>query len=209
MDSHRLIKSEGASLNERILKEEHQLYYVGRNVDFQSTYKVFNRDLEWKDPTTSVAKFSEIVKCLDITGDESFLDCGCGLGHVLYLASKIFDKVYGVEIVEEAVKQCLKNLSILLPNNKIKVFHNDIFKLDESIIDSIDVFYVSNPFDKRSDFVRLRNLVEESIGRYDRNVHFIYYYPVFEKEMFESDIFSTLQILSSNNGNVNIYRHEK
>lgn len=209
MSGRCLIESEGTSINDKRLHEEYQQYYVGLEVDFQSTYKTPDGKLEWKDPTTTVAIFNEIVNHLDITGSEKFMDCGCGLGHVLYLASKVFKEVLGVEIVEEVVAQCVKNLSILLPNNTIRVFNVDMFKMGRIVIDSVDVFYVSNPFDKKEDFSRWRNIVEDSISSYDRNVYFIYYYPFFEADMAKSNLFYLDNVLSSNNGNVNIYRHRK
>ena len=209
MSGRCLIESEGTSLNDKRLHDECQQYYDGLEVDFQSTYKTPDGTLEWKDPTTTVSIFNDILTCLNITGNETFMDCGCGLGHVLYLASKVFNVVFGVEIVEEAVEQCVKNLSVLLPNHTIRVFNVDMFKVDRIVIDSVDVFYVSNPFENKADFSRWRNIVEDSISRFDRNVYFIYYYPFFEADMTKSIFFYLEKVLLSDNGNVNIYRHRK
>lgn len=209
MIKRHLLKTDGTSLNDKILQEEHQLYYANMNVDFQSIYKTVDGIMEWKDPTTSAAVFTEIMKYINITGCETFMDCGCGLGHVLYLASKFFTKVYGVEIVSEAVEQCIKNISTLLPNNNIKILAADIFTLNKNILDSIDVFYVANPFDNNNDFCKLRNLVEASIERYNRNVYFIYYYPYFEAYMAQSQKFTIDRVITSYNGNVNIYKYTK
>ena len=202
-----LLKTDGTSLNDKILKDEHRLYYTNTDVDFQSTYKTADGSMEWKDPTTSAAVFAEILKCLDITGHETFMDCGCGLGHVLYLASKSFTKIYGVEIVEEAVTQCRKNITALLPNNTINIFAADMFTLCKDLFDSVDVFYVANPFGNMNEFSKLRNIIETSIERNNRDVYFIYYYPYFEADMAKSNKFTIYRVLSSDNGNVNIYKH--
>lgn len=206
MTASKLIKPEGNSYNEMLLEEEHKLYYSGKDVDFQSTYRTADGNMEWKDPTTSVSKFNEITACLDLTGKRTFLDCGCGLGHVLYLASKLFENVIGVEIIEEAAEQCRKNLTELIPDNNIPVVTGDLFDLNKEVIDRVDVFYVSCPFDKESDFTRWRDIVDESIARKPRDAYFIYYYPIFAPAMKSSRHFTLEREIISNNGNVNIYR---
>lgn len=194
--------------NTEILRQEAE-FYKTKGVDFVKTYYSDDGKNEWKDPTTSRKVFSEIMKNIKISENDVFMDCGCGLGHVVYLASKVFKKVIGVELLGTVFKECESNLRKLYPNgnNGIELINENMFNLDNALIDSVNVFYFSSPFDCKIEF---RKWMEEHIGlslcRNPRNIYFIYYYPIFSAEM-DYYSFDLLQTINNELGKVNIYQY--
>ena len=162
---------------ERLTDEVNVLKRNGYNVDFTSVYMSHDGYNEWVDPTTTWLMFSRIVKCIDIKPNWGFLDCGSGLGYVLYLASGFFSKVTGVEILCDVYRKSISNLDILLPDNNIDVYNCDMFDLPYSVWDEANVFYVSSPFQEYDLIEKLANQVIESLNRVEREIYIVYYYP--------------------------------
>lgn len=84
------------------------------------------------------------------------LDLYCGIGTIGIFASKYFKKVYGIEIVEQAIEDAKYNAKINAINN-IEFFAGDVEKVLPKIIekDSIkpDIVFVDPPrkgLDKRT-----------------------------------------------------------
>lgn len=193
--------------NTEILRQEAELYKA-QGVDFVKTYYSDDGQNEWKDPTTSRKVFSEIMKNIKISENDVFMDCGCGLGHVVYLASKIFKKVVGVELLEKVFKECESNLRKLYPNGNdgIELINKSMFDLDNALIDSVNVFYFSSPFDCKIEFRKwMENYIGLSLYRKPRCIYFIYYYPIFSVEMNRYS-FDLLKTINTELGKVNIYR---
>ncbi len=204
-NSGKIIDIDEQTNNTMVLREEDTIFYKDKGVDFVKTYYAEDGISEWKDPTTSRKVFFEILKNIEYSGKEVFMDCGCGLGHVVYLASKIFLKVIGVEILKEVFDQCKSNLSKLNPkwNNNVALKNCDMFSVPDEIIDSVDIFYFSSPFDNVKQFKQWIDKITISFYRKKRKIYFIYYYPRFEKEMMDS-IFSFENTIHTI-GKVNIY----
>lgn len=88
--------------------------------------------------------YTKALELANIHNDDVVLDCYCGVGTISLLASKYAKKVYGIEIVEEAIKDAKMNA---LKNN----INNCTFIVGPSeeeinnINDNIDVLIVDPP----------------------------------------------------------------
>jgi SAM-dependent methyltransferase len=205
-----MLKMLPESEHDKLLHSEHELYYKDYGVDFCSTYQCFDSEFEWKEPTTSRKVFDEIIEKIPINKSWVFLDIGCGLGHVMYMASSHFDTVYGVEIIDEVAEIAKQNLAKLLPENKsCNVLSGDMFELDKKIINLANVFYISSPFMEEDLFDKLVKMILNSLSDAEREIWIIYYYPYCEHIMDKyRDIFPMVDSLESI-GKINFYHHRR
>jgi SAM-dependent methyltransferase len=195
----------------KLLLSEHELYYQTFSVDFHSNYRCADVNFEWKEPTTTRKAFNAIIEKIPRNRGYVFLDCGCGLGHAMYLASFYFDIVYGVELIDEIADIAKQNLMTLLPDNRVyRVFSCDIFDLDAKIIDKTNVFYISSPFMDEILFDRLVKIIAGSLQEVEREIWLVYYYPYCENIMEKyHDVFRLVETMETAEtmGKVNFYRH--
>ena len=208
MNESRLIKVTPDSEYNKLMLSEHELYYKNSDVNFYSNYKAVDINLEWKEPTTPRKTFEEIIARIPINKSWVFLDCGCGLGHVIYLASSYFGKVYGVECIPEIAEIARQNLIKLLPNNNsYKIFSCDMFELEKTVIDETNVFYISSPFTDEHEFNNLIKIIIGSLQNREREIWILYFYPYCERVMKKySGIFPLVDTLETI-GKVNYYHH--
>lgn len=180
--------------------------YENLGIDFFSCYKN-----EIEDCINCESSFQEtflkLLSMIKIKPEWNFMDCGSGLGLPLYLASSYFKKVYGVEIIEEIANISIKNLNILKVEN-FEVVCSDINKIDDNILDTINVFYLFNPFIN----VIFKNFILKiinSIKRNDRDVIIIYVNATQENliEKYQNDLFTIKSI--NDFRKINFYSHEK
>ena len=208
MNESRLIEVAPDSKYNRLMLSEHELYYKKSGVNFYSNYKAVDINLEWKEPTTPRKVFDEIIARIPLNRSWTFLDCGCGLGHAVYLASFYFKKVYGVEYIHEIAEIAGQNLIKLLPNNNsYKIFSCDMFELEKTVIDETNVFYISSPFTDEHEFNNLIKIIIGSLQNREREIWILYFYPYCEHVMEEySGIFPLVDTLETI-GKVNYYHH--
>jgi len=107
------------------------------------------------------------------TNKKVFLDVGSGKGAVLFLAKKFnFTKIYGVE-----VDDCLHSIAVSNLKNKkddrVELINSDIFSINKKILDSVDIFYLFNPF-PYNETARLVSLITYSYQRNKREIKIIY-----------------------------------
>lgn len=203
-------KKETENLKE--INNEMKEYYSNCDVNFNASYMAYDGKNEWVDPTTTKMVFDKILSCIEYSEDDSFIDCGSGLGHVLYLASFHFKKVFGIEILEDIAILSKKNLISLIGNEqfskKIELYIGNILEQPDSFFEKGNIFYVASPFSEEKDFNLLIDKICKSIKRRERNVCVVYYYPYFKK-VFEnySDCFELVTELSLI-GDVVIYKHK-
>lgn len=155
--------------------EEEETFYKEHNVDFFSCYNIveITKDDECTHHEPILKdSFNEIINKIQLNPDWAFLDCGCGLGHPMYLAHTLFKKVYGVEIVKEIAETANKNLRNLGVQN-FNVINNDIRQTPSDVMDEINVFFLFNPF-LGGIFDEFMGKVKDSILRKDREVWVIY-----------------------------------
>lgn len=180
--------------------------YENLGIDFFSCYKNEIEDCI-NCESTFQETFLKLLSMIKIKPEWNFMDCGSGLGLPLYLASSYFKKVYGVEIIEEIANISIKNLNILKVEN-FEVVCSDINKIDDNILDTINVFYLFNPFIN----VIFKNFILKiinSIKRNDRDVIIIYVNATQENliEKYQNDLFTIKSI--NDFRKINFYSHEK
>ena len=180
--------------------------YENLGIDFFSCYKNEIEDCI-NCESTFQETFLKLLSMIKIKPEWNFMDCGSGLGLPLYLASSYFKKVYGVEIIEEIANISIKNLNILKVEN-FEVVCSDINKIDDNILDIINVFYLFNPFIN----VIFKNFILKiinSIKRNDRDVIIIYVNATQENliEKYQNDLFTIKSI--NDFRKINFYSHEK
>ena len=115
-----LIEQTMATENLSEIRSEIKQYYSNTNVCFDKTYTAYDGKSEHVDPTTTKKVFDSIITHIHFTSDDVLIDCGSGLGHVLYLSSCIFNRVIGIEILPDVANESIKNL-ILFILKSIKV----------------------------------------------------------------------------------------
>lgn len=155
-------------------------------VDFFSVY-TYEKKNHVACESTLTESFYEIFKNIQSSKNDVFMDCGSGLGHILYRASSLFDKIYGVEYHPDVYKIAKNNLEVLNVKN-CTLINSDILDIDEKILDEVNVFYLFNLF-TGDIFEKFISNIVASIKRRDRKV-LIIYLNVQCKGMFEkySDI---------------------
>jgi 23S rRNA (uracil1939-C5)-methyltransferase len=92
---------------EKLAGEDYIIDYIG-NVKYQISPQSFFQ------VNTSQAKvlYEQVLDYADLTGEEVVVDAYCGLGSIsLYLASSA-QEVYGIEVIDEAVKMANKNADL-------------------------------------------------------------------------------------------------
>lgn len=191
--------------NTKVLKEENERYYKNSGVNFLKTYFLADGEREWKDPTTSRKVFFEILQNIQYSDNDVFMDCGCGLGHIVYLASNHFKKIIGVEILDSVFKECCENLDKLITakNSDIILKNCDMLEIEDEVIDLVNIFYFACPFDDLTKFKLWIKRISASFSRYKRKIYFIYYYPIFANELTNSNF--ALEKRIDTLGETNIY----
>lgn len=208
MEESRLLNIEPDSDYNRLMLSEKEEYYNNNNVNFSSSYFAFDKQFEWREPTTPRKIFFDILNQIPLKSENVFLDCGSGLGHVVYLASFFFKKIYGVEYIEEIARLSEKNLQNIMPNGiDYTIFCCDMQNLDMSILNEAHIFYISSPYNDSELFEKFILKIKESIYQRQRESWIIYFYPYYENIMDKyKDVFpleKTFQTI----GKVNYYHH--
>ena len=188
------------------LYEEQSREFSKYGVDFYSTYKNGIEDCTDCEIIFR-SSFMDIISKLDIDKSWNFLDCGCGLGLTLYLSHELFNKVYGIEILEKVAEIANSNLQKMKVEN-YEVVNEDIRKISEDLIDRINVFYLFNPFVGEVFDVFLKNL-EASILRKDREVYVIYANCICEDKFVKYENILPLETSVDDFKKINYYHHKK
>ncbi len=132
-----------------------------------------------------------IVKRLQITPDDCFIDIGCGKGYAMhYFASLPFGKIAGIEIKEELAKIARDNLKTLYPeDSRFEVIVGDVCKYTD--YDEYNYFYLYNPL-TRVGISKFVAHLRESLERSPRTVWVIYQNPRFWDEFTKEELFNAV-----------------
>lgn len=156
-------------VNEKFLKK-YQLTDLEMRAKIKAQYNPYQQ--------TGIFLIDSLIEKEYIKKDDYILDVGSGTGlFLLYLASKGFKNLYGVEIDEEYHNCAISNLNKMhLSSNQKVVFDCcDIF--DKVINDDINVFYLFNTFYDKETYLAFFKLVEESLKRNKRKIQIIILFP--------------------------------
>ena len=128
----------GILKNDQIIKGESSFIDIINNKLFQVSYNSFfqvNRDV-----TSLIFKYIKD----NILKGKNVLDLYCGVGTLGINVADIENNIYGIEVVENAVLNAIKNAKINKCDN-IKYLLGDASKLISKISDKIDVVIVDPP----------------------------------------------------------------
>lgn len=168
-----------------ICYEKGQDYFLG--MDF------FERIPLVKYQPSKLYEVKKVLKNIP-TINRNFLDIGSGKGAVLYLATKFdFFNIYGVEHNEFLYLTSIKNLDSL-NDKRIKIIHNNIFNIQNELIDSVDIYYLFNPFDNHLQMKELLELIIKSFYRVKRRIDIIYTCSSYDYIFDEYDIIKEVDI---------------
>ena len=93
-------------------------------------------------PNGVVRRMLEIA---NLKPGEVLYDLGCGDGRIVIMAAKEFGaKAIGVEIREDLVKQCYKEVIRQGLENRVKIIHGDFFKVDISEADVVTLYLLTS-----------------------------------------------------------------
>jgi hypothetical protein len=208
-----LIRQEKKTENLAEINKEINKFYSNYEVSFNKSYISYDGKNEWVDPTTTKRVFDNILENITYTETDTLIDCGSGLGHVLYLSSFKFNKVIGIEILEDICRESKRNLISLMGDEvfykKITLISGNVLEQESAFFDKGSIFYISSPFSNKNDFRLLVEKICDSIKRINRKVYLIYYYPYFENVLDDyCDYFKFLKKLNLI-GDVVIYEHKQ
>jgi hypothetical protein len=164
-----------------------------------------NSDVGNGHESTPFSHISKIMRTLEITPKDVFLDMGSGKGRTLLMAGMYpFKSVIGVDVSDWLNSVC--NLNIEKMKSKLKA--KNILTItsnaaDYEIPDDTTFIYFFNPFGMEV----MKKVVEriiDSVGRFQRKVTIIWYNPKYEIEL--ERIYNLKKAREMNWKNFGLYR---
>lgn len=142
---HREIKSIVKNINNKRTnviygKETETIYGSGYIYDILGGYKFKISPLSFYqiNPVQTEILYNTAIKYLNGNKHDVALDLYCGIGTIGIFASKYFKKIYGIEIVEQAIKDAKENAKINNINN-IDFFTGDVENILPKIIEKDNI----------------------------------------------------------------------
>lgn len=90
------------------------------------------------NPVQTEILYNTAINCLDDKNNDIALDLYCGIGTIGIFASKYFKKVYGIEIVKQAIEDAKYNAKINNINNT-EFFAGDVEEILPKIIEKDNI----------------------------------------------------------------------
>ena len=143
-----------------------KLYGEDKIIDSIGEYKFYisPKSFFQVNPIQTEILYDKVVKYLDLKGDEIVADLYCGIGTIAIYISKYAQKVYGVEVVKDAIEDAKENLKLNNVDNVeflqgkseniLPKLNNQGIKIDAMVVDPprkgldktlIDSIVKSNP----------------------------------------------------------------
>lgn len=174
------------------------LEIISRNIKRQVNTKICNkflkkyclcdgitkskRDIKFNSYEATSIPLIERLICSDIISyDDTIMDIGCGAGiFLIYLHSRGFTNLIGVELDRELYNLCKKNISMYYEKNncleeEIRIIQGNALNL--LIPDEVTVFYLFNPFFDEKTYFNWLCKVKESIDRNRRKIQIVFLFP--------------------------------
>ena len=111
------------------------------------TFKISPMSFYQTNPIQTQILYNKAIEFANLTGNETVLDLYCGIGTIGIFASSKAKKVYGIEIVEDAIKDAKENARLNNIEN-IEFLCGDVEKTLEEVISRSgkpDVIFVDPP----------------------------------------------------------------
>ena len=170
---------------EKKIEKYKQKYAKKINRRFLRKYQLMDLDMNKKTMVqynpyqpTGIFLIDSLIEKEYILKDDHVLDVGSGTGlFVLYLASKGFNNLTGVEIDEKCYEVSIDNLKRFpkKTNQNISFECFDVVKRD--LTDVINVFFLFNTFYDKDTYLSFFNLIKESLKRKPRKIKVIILFP--------------------------------
>lgn len=192
--------------NADIFYKEFEKQFEDKGVDFFSCYENGNKNCI-NCETTFEQTFLNALSKININPEWNFMDCGCGLGFPMYLASSRFKKVFGVEIIPEIAQKAENNLKIMGVKN-YEIINSDIRNIKANILKQINVFYLFNPFIDNIFEEFIQNISESMVQGKHKNTWFIYVNAICEDAMKKYSDILPLEFSIQDFRKINFYRYK-
>ena len=131
------------NINETIYGEGNIFDILG---DFK--FKISPMSFYQVNPVQTEILYNTAIEYAKLNGNETVLDLYCGIGTIGIFASKYAEKVYGIEIIENAVKDAKENCLINHVKNA-EFYHGEVEEILPKIMDKEklkpDVIFVDPP----------------------------------------------------------------
>lgn len=134
-----------------ILGEKNEVIYGNDYIyDMLGEYKFKISPLSFYqvNPVQTEVLYNKALELIDKKNNNIALDLYCGIGTITIFAAKYFDKVYGIEIIEDAIKDAKENAKINKIEN-IEFVTGDVEKILPDLIKTEkikpDVVFVDPP----------------------------------------------------------------
>ncbi len=75
-------------------------------------FKISPQSFFQVNPRQTVKLYNKVMEYADLTGEETVIDTYCGIGSISLFLAKKAKKVYGIEVVEEAVEDAIENAAL-------------------------------------------------------------------------------------------------
>lgn len=98
------------------------------------------------NPIQTKVLYNKAIEIAKLEGSETVLDLYCGIGTISIFLSKYIKKVYGIEVVEDAIKDAKENVKINGINN-VEFLAGDVEKILPELLKRVipDVVFVDPP----------------------------------------------------------------
>lgn len=103
------------------------------------TFKISPMSFYQVNPVQAELLYNEAIEMADLQKDEILFDLYCGIGTIGIFASSYVKKVYGIEIVEEAIKDAKENAKINNIKN-IEFIAGDVEKTFSNLIEKKQIY---------------------------------------------------------------------
>lgn len=112
------------------------------------TFKISPMSFYQINPVQTEVLYNTAIEMANLSKTETLFDLYCGIGTIGIFASPYVKKVYGIEIVKQAIEDAKENASINYIRN-IEFFAGDVEKIFEDVLnknnDKPDVIFVDPP----------------------------------------------------------------
>lgn len=169
------------------------LFQIIKRLDFVK-YKMHNDGIHNAYEITDIFALNKILKDINIKSTDCILDIGCGKGAALYVFSKYFKNICGVEFDKELYSICRNNIKKL--NIHAKIINTDIN--DYIIPEYINYVFMFNPFSGTT--------MENTALKIKSGTVLIYHNPLCEDILYKSNFVKLKEYRDILGININVYK---